>query len=206
MTRPRHPPSLSFAAPKKMTSAPSLALSAGLRPLSEVARGPEFAAFVFASFGRPVALSSDAPDSFTLLAAFGRCRFSLSEESVAQTLGSILGCASTPLRVGLVEDQIFFFSVSCKKVGLEIYKLKGFKRLEFELFFQLFSDSGLSFAHKHCNPVVEFSWQTVRRNPSFVEVVGGAPLSGANCIPLGSSPLQGQQVISRSQHSWPEVL
>lgn len=81
---------------------------------SEAAQGSKFAAFIFSSFGRPVATPSLGPGSFSLLVAFGRCRFRLDEVFVAQSLCDILGGPADSLNVVLVEERIFLFSVSCK--------------------------------------------------------------------------------------------
>jgi hypothetical protein len=42
-------------------------------------------------------------------------------------------------RVCQLEDRIFLFSVSCKAVGFEIYKLRIFSCDEFEVSFHLFN-------------------------------------------------------------------
>lgn len=80
---------------------------------------------------------------------------------MASSLSAILGGAVDSFRVSLVEDRIFLFTVSCKRVGFEIYKMRSFHCVEFELFFQLFNDSGLAFAcsHSSCSPI--FPWHEV---------------------------------------------
>lgn len=160
--------------------------SADLLPLSEVAQGPRFAAFVLSKFGRSVSLVSPENGAFSMLAAFGRCRFCLEESSVAQSLSAILGGPAESFNVCLVEERIFLFSVSCKEVGFEIYKLRTFKCADFELFFHLFNDSGLSFARSHtsCSPV--FPWEEVGKKPSYDETVQNVRLTGANSVPVSS--------------------
>lgn len=131
-------------------------------------------------------MPSPGPDLFSLLVAFGRSRFRLDESFVASTLSDILGGAADSFRVSPVEDRIFLFSCSCKKVGFEIYRLKSFKCVEFELFFQLFNDSGLAFARSHssCSPV--FPWQEVGKKRSYADAVNQPPLSGANTVKIGA--------------------
>lgn len=157
-----------------------------LRPIFEAAHGARFAAYIFSSFGRPVSLPSLGPGSFSLLVAFGRCRSRLEESFVTQSLSTILGGTADSFHVSQVEDRIFLFTVSCKQVGFAIYKLRSFKCEEFELFFQLFNDSGIAFARVNidCSPV--FPWKEVGKAVSYADAVQNPLLSGANKVPVGS--------------------
>lgn len=161
--------------------------SSELLPLSDVAHGTRFAAFVFSSFGRPVSLPSLGPGSFSLLVAFGRCRFRL-EESLRKLLALFWAGLLTLFHVGLVEERIFLFTVSCKKVGFEIYKLRTLKCVEFELFFQLYNDSGIAFARARTDCAPVFTWQEVGKKASYSEIVQNAPLNAANSVHSGSHP------------------
>ncbi|CAD6270538.1 unnamed protein product [Miscanthus lutarioriparius] len=153
-----------------------MAVSTGLLSLSEAAQGERFAAFVLRSFVRPVSSSSPVHGAFSLLVAFGRCRFRLEESFVAQSLSAILGGPVDSFNVCLVEERIFLFSVSCKETGFEIYKLRAFKCVEFELFFQLFNDSGLSFL----GPILAVHWfflgKKLARNLHMLSCSEAAPL------------------------------
>jgi hypothetical protein len=158
-----------------------------------MARGLQFSAFVSSKFGKTVNASSSSLEAFSMLVAFGRCRFRLDDASVAKTLCDILGGSADDFDVCSIEDRIYHFSVSCKKIGFEIYKIRSFKCLEFELFFQLFNDSGLSFARMHISCLPVFPWEKVSNRRSFAAVV-----TGANAIPVSdnASRLLKEHVLS----------
>jgi hypothetical protein len=106
-----------------------------------------FSAFILNKFGKEITSNYSSPDGFSLLVAFGRCRFCLDDSFAASSLSTILGCPTEALNVSLLKDRIFFFSVSCKEVGFEIYSLPSFACDEFVLFFHLFNEAGLVAAH-----------------------------------------------------------
>jgi len=133
-------------------------------PLASKAAGAAFSAFILSKFGKEIAASYSSSDCFSLLVAFGRCRFRLDDSFVASSLTSILGCSAEALHVCSLEDRIFLFSVSCKAVGFEIYRLRGFSCDEFELFFHLFNEAGLAAARVSISRQPEpFPWVEVRK-------------------------------------------
>lgn len=174
-----------------------------LPPLAALAAGVKFSSFILQSFGIPVAPPSSTSGSFALLVAFGRCRSRLDDLFVAEVLSAILGGPADSFQVSLVEDRIFLFLVSSKAVGFEVYKLKKFACSEFELFFQLFNDSGLSFARSHICSKPVFPWVEVKKKFSFADKarLPAKVLTGANSIPLGSSVGSPRMVVPRHQRA-----
>ncbi|TVU45575.1 hypothetical protein EJB05_05065, partial [Eragrostis curvula] len=66
-------------------------------------------------------------DEFFLLASFGRCKFRLTEDSVGQLLQVALGGSAKAFKVLHVQDRVFCFSLSSKKVGFFVYKLRYYQ-------------------------------------------------------------------------------
>nr|AWA45197.1 hypothetical protein SS81E14_000014 [Saccharum spontaneum] len=153
--------------------------------LVDVARGEDFNCFVRDSFGLPVAPITPSTGSFSMIVAFGRCRFRLNEDFTADCLSKILGGPTSAFHVSQIEDRIFFFLVSSKHIGFQVYKIRNFVCNEFELFFQLYNEAGLSFARAHINPK-PFPWVDVRRK-SYAAVARkqSSLLFGANRVPIG---------------------
>src|SRR3954471_17505559 len=54
---------------------------------------------------------------FTLVVAFGRTSFMLAEDSAAVALESITGGRCDALKVSILRDRVFSFTVSSKKIG-----------------------------------------------------------------------------------------
>lgn len=171
------------------------------RAFSDVAKGEQFSAFILDAFNQPVAASAGEGGAFSLLVVFGRCRFRLDESFVARTLGAILGATPEALHVCQLEDRIFLFSVSCKQVGLAVYKIKQFSCVEFELFFQLFNDSGLSFARSRSSNDPVFPWLEAGKKKSLaVAGIKRSVLTGANKIPVGSHSLGNVERSANPNH------
>lgn len=182
-----------------------MASSAGLLPFPSVAAGDKFSAFVSDKFGMPVAPGEQRSGVFSLLVAFGRCKSRLEESFVARTLGAILGGPAEHFLVSLVEDRIFFFLVSSKAIGFEVYKIRKFICAEFELSFHLFNEAGLSSARTFSSGLPVYPWVEVSKKSSYAEVAAkpavfpsstkqisvrrpAVPLSGANKIPVRTPP------------------
>jgi len=72
-------------------------------PLSDAAHGAKFAAFIFATSGRPITTPSLGPDSFSLHVAVSRCRYHLDEHFVAHSLSVILGGCEDSFNVSTIE-------------------------------------------------------------------------------------------------------
>lgn len=155
-------------------------------PLASVAAGEKFSAFILGKFGKSVAYQPSSSAAFSLLVAFGRCRFHLDEAFVARSLSAILGGPANSFQVCLIEDRIFLFPVSCKEVGFEIYKIRRFVCVNFELAFNLLNESGLSFARSFTSNLSVFPWMEVQRKSSYAEIASkpAEVLTGANKIPV----------------------
>jgi hypothetical protein len=135
----------------------------------DFSKGKAFSAKVAGALGSKVC-SSDVPldCGFFLLVSFSRNRFRLTEESVNICLQSILGGQASDFRPFLMEDQIFKFSVSSKKVAFMVLALSPVVEDLFKLAFFLCNDSGfnlaLRFAKADSGP--SFSWEPVRKKKS----------------------------------------
>jgi hypothetical protein len=163
-----------------------------LLPLASKAAGAAFSAFISSKFGESVGASNLSLVGFSLLVAFGRCRFRLEEAFVASSLSTILGCSGDALSVCSLEDRIFLFSVSCKLVGFEVYKIRSFSCEEFELSFHLLNNAGLAAARlKASGQPKQFPWIQAGKKPSYADMVKSrnVVLTGANKQKIGSKPL-----------------
>lgn len=162
--------------------------SSSLTALADAARGIQFSEFVRSATGLLVAPVAPDAASFSMLVAFGRCRCRLEIPFVAGCLSSILGGPPSSFHVSQFEDRIFFFLVSNKQIGFKVYNLRKFACSDFELFFQLFNESGLAHARANINPVPIFPWVEVgKRQPAAAAPKRAALLTGANSIPLGAN-------------------
>lgn len=178
-------------------------LSWMMSSLALKAASPAFASFVRAKFDCSVHSVRPSSEDFSLLVAFGRCRFRLDDSFVACSLSAILGSPADSFRVCLVEERIFLFIVSCKAVGLEIYKIREFVCDEFKLSFHLFNATGLAAARSLSNNVQVFPWQKVKsqNRTSFADVVRlpRSVLTGANAVPIKPMPSSSAPVHQSTQ-------
>ncbi|CAD6266675.1 unnamed protein product [Miscanthus lutarioriparius] len=155
------------------------------------AAGAEFAQFVFGKYGVRVASSPPSGSDFSLLVAFGRCRFRLEEEFVKQTLRSILGNTKDSFNACLIDERIFLFTISCKEVGFEVCKIRSFECADYKLSFHLFNEAGLASANAlvSASERQSFPWMEVgpKQKVSFADMVKkpASVLSGANSVPIG---------------------
>ena len=85
---------------------------------------------------------------FLLLAAFGCCKFKLSDPSVGILLQSVLGGFSLDFRALELEDRVFQFTVHSQAVGFLVYKLGQFSCECFAVSFHLWNPNGLAAARK----------------------------------------------------------
>jgi hypothetical protein len=91
------------------------------------------------STGRCIHDSVCNDSGFHLLATFRRYLFQLNEDLVAIALQSCLGGLAQHYCVSFQSHNHFRFTVSCKKVGFAIYKLRRFIGTSFDVYFHLWS-------------------------------------------------------------------
>jgi hypothetical protein len=128
-----------------------------------------------------------------MIVAFGRCRFRLNEDFTANCLSKILGGPASAFHASQIEDRIFFFLVSSKQIGFQVYKIRNFVCNDFELFFQLYNEAGLSYARAHINPKPN-PWVDVRgKSYAAVARKQSSLLSGANRVPIGPARIKAPQ-------------
>lgn len=101
--------------------------------------GQQFEKGLFQCVGRSVH-DSDSHGTFFFLATFRHYLFRLDEFSVALALHSFLGGSPTAFQVEYQSHNHFRFSVSCKEVGFEIYKIRRFIARSFDVYFHLWSN------------------------------------------------------------------
>lgn len=78
-----------------------------------------------------------SPSAFHLVASFGRSAIRLNEDFVGLILKACLGGITKDYNVFHLLDWMFSFSISCKRVGFMIHKLKCFSCKPFTIFFHL---------------------------------------------------------------------
>ena len=107
------------------------------------AHGLEFERVVDHRFNCSVSPTSySSPSNFHLLLNFGRSAIRLNEYSVALILQACLVGVAKDFNVCYLSDWMFKFTVSCKKVGLMVYKLNNFSCKSYSLFFALWREGG----------------------------------------------------------------
>lgn len=72
---------------------------------------------------------------FFLVVSVGRCKFRLTELSVALILNSVIGGCPDAFRVFALSDRVFRFSVHSQPVGFHIFRLRSFECSNFKIFF-----------------------------------------------------------------------
>jgi hypothetical protein len=87
-----------------------------------------FQDWILRKFNRSINLLSGKFDryKFFLVVSFGRCSWRLCEESVGLLLQSFIGGSAKLFRISSQSDRVFRFSLSCKDVGLAVYRRHSF--------------------------------------------------------------------------------
>lgn len=187
-------------------------------PALDLHHGQVFSSNVASSLGVPVCpTEAFGFQDFFLLVSFSRCKFRLTEEWVDSALSAVLGGNSSSFHPLSLDDRIFRFSVSCKKVGFLVLHLSSLSCVEFKLGFFLYNDSGfqsaLDFSLSDSGPT--YDWVEVghkNAKHSYAQAVknGSSLLSGANLVPLGNVNRSGaafrssaQQNSGQNRHSSP---
>ena len=117
-------------------------MSAHLLHLLDFEHGLRFEEELLESVGRRVhERDTSANNGFIMLVTFRRYLFQLNEESVALALQSCMGGSVWDFHVRFLSHNHFRFTVSCKSVGLAVYKLRRFIGRSFDAYFHLWSNS-----------------------------------------------------------------
>ena len=138
--------------------------------------GIKFASLVKDRFGCSVSpTSAFSSGAFHHIMSFGRSALCLNEDSVGLILQACLGGIAKKFNVFHLLGSMFSFSVSCKNVGIMIYKLKSFSYKYFAAFFHLWSRGGPNWQREFDLWTLEqeAKWTTVgsKFKKSFAEVI-----------------------------------
>jgi len=162
----------------------------------------------------PVSNPALGRDSFFLVAAFGRCKFQLSCDSVGVLLQATIGGLATDFRVLQLSDRVFRFVVAAKSVGFFITNLLCFECKLFKVFFHLWGNGGPNWRREYSLFLKEekSSWELAhsssKSRKSYAEAVINPPLTGANVVPIGRRSVHARirQPESRRSRPWlPEL-
>jgi hypothetical protein len=85
---------------------------------------------------------SSSSGHFLMVVAFGRATFKLEEDLVGIALEAAISGFCGQLKVSLLQDRVFSFTVSNKEVGFHILKLRKFSCTHFKCFFYLWGRGG----------------------------------------------------------------
>ncbi|TVU03589.1 hypothetical protein EJB05_50906, partial [Eragrostis curvula] len=182
--------------------------------------GLDLQAEVWRKLGLPINFSVDnGLDEFYLLASFGRCKFRLTEENVGVLLQVALGGFSQAFKVTHVQDRVFCFSVSSKKVGFYIYNLRSYQCSAFKVYFNLWGNGGAHWSRESTDfdRDEQNSWQLVQGKkkkrlahspvikkqfvPKAKADASSSTLTGANRVPVNSVKQSGHSVHLNSAPS-----
>lgn len=129
---------------------------------------------ILRKFGRSVCVHPFFPSNgFILVVSFGRCKFRLSEESVALILQATIGGSALLFHVRLLNDRVFSFMVNSHLVGFHVYKLRTFECSNYKLFFNLWHNGGP-------NHVLEYKQWINEEQASWTTVGGKASSSSSS--------------------------
>jgi hypothetical protein len=107
----------------------------------DFSHGINFAKVVKNKFHKEVHPSSSS-GHFLMVVAFGRATFKLEEDLVGIALEAAISGFCGQLKVSLLQDRVFSFTVSNKEVGFHILKLRKFSCAHFKCFFYLWGRGG----------------------------------------------------------------
>jgi hypothetical protein len=80
--------------------------------------------------------------NFIMVVSFGRSSFRLDEDNVSLALEAATGGFCDDLKVSLIRDRVFSFSVSSKVVGLLLLRRKFYSCPQFKCYYHLWSFGG----------------------------------------------------------------
>lgn len=132
----------------------------------------EFAKVVSQRFSCSVSSTSPgSPAAFRVVASFGPSALCLNEDSVGLILQSCLGGNAKDFRVHHLSGWMFAFSVSCRKVGFMVHKLKSFSCKTFAIFFFFWSDGGPNWQKEFIFGVLNWRLNGQRLDPNLKKVL-----------------------------------
>jgi hypothetical protein len=79
---------------------------------------------------------------FTMVVFFGHVSFHFDEDMISLALEAVIGGHCGDLKVSLIADRIYSFTVSSKGVGFRILKLRVYACFQFKYFFHLWGYEG----------------------------------------------------------------
>jgi hypothetical protein len=79
---------------------------------------------------------------FTMVVSFGRASFRLTEDNVSLALEAAIGGLCDELKVSVIRDRVFSFTVSSKQIGFRIQDHRSYSCRQFKCFFHLWSRGG----------------------------------------------------------------
>lgn len=144
-------------------------------------------AAILQAFGTSVCVHPAFPTKcFLLVASFGRCKYKLTEDSVATILQATIGGSAELFNVCYLSDRVFRFSVSSHNVGFHVYKLRSFQCSNYKIFFHLWHGGGPDYISEFRRWCIEEQalWTEVSRKSSSTSKLVRPPLTGANSVPV----------------------
>jgi hypothetical protein len=128
---------------------------------------------------------------FTMVVSFDRACFRLNDDSVSIALEAAIGGYCVDLKVSLLRDRVFYFNVSCKQIGFQVYNLKKFECKQFKCFFHLWGFGGPNWQN-------EFSeWQReCREEWTLVSPTKKRAHLGLQALKLGAP----KSILRKSNH------
>ncbi|KQK14159.1 hypothetical protein BRADI_1g14575v3 [Brachypodium distachyon] len=119
-----------------------------------------------------------------MVASFGRCKYRLSDISVANLLNACLGGVPEEFRVINLRDRTFRFSVTSRFIGFHIAKLLSFTCSAFVVFFHLWGFGGPNYVREFEDWCLEErnSWTTPKPD---AKIIGTDVLTGTNQVLIG---------------------
>ncbi|TVT98026.1 hypothetical protein EJB05_56695, partial [Eragrostis curvula] len=152
---------------------------------------------IWKQFNLPVVFSHGMGlREFFLVLSVGRCKFRLTDLSVAHILQAVLGGDAKAFKVEDLQDRVYKFSVSCKKISFYIYNIKSYECTDFKILFHLWGNGGPQAIQEEqrWDLEQEREWTMVtkkKKMKSYAEAARSVPrhhgsrslLSGANAIP-----------------------
>jgi hypothetical protein len=90
-----------------------------------------------------------------MVVSFGRSSFKLTEDTISIALESAIGGLCDELKVSLLRDRVFSFTVSSKQIGFLIHQTRSFSVKQFKCFFHLWGRGGPNWSREFASWQVE---------------------------------------------------